>query len=270
MKSIKYLVVFLLVFVVLFPLNGENRKARKKLSEFQDPDSPSFVPYPYPKNRKNIIADLRYYAERFCSASRANSNTDFILAELFKANSPYKVGEILKVTNRIAKVSSTYTWLIHVMDRDGNVILRTVLDASGLWLWSAAILDKDINEATPNGRELFKRLRKIVTDDKIKTILSKSLGRPFGKQDIKKIKRVAYLSSFANFMNPICEVTLKDGNTYYYSQMRNKLYCIVNTVSWKKQNSGFRLPLTSLVQHRDCLPDTIADQVIILQEITGN
>ena len=64
MKSIKYTVVSLLIIFFCFHLAGEERKKPIPMKELTDPRSPSYVPYPYPRKRAEIIADFKYYCEK--------------------------------------------------------------------------------------------------------------------------------------------------------------------------------------------------------------
>jgi hypothetical protein len=49
------------------------------MKELTDPTSPSYVPYPYPKNREEIIADFKYYCENFCLILELVDNRLFLV-----------------------------------------------------------------------------------------------------------------------------------------------------------------------------------------------
>jgi hypothetical protein len=61
MKSLKCIALGFLIALLCFAAYAEKRKPRLKMKELTDPNSPNYVPYPYPKNRKEIIEDLKYH-----------------------------------------------------------------------------------------------------------------------------------------------------------------------------------------------------------------
>ncbi|MCU0289523.1 MAG: hypothetical protein MUF15_24405 [Acidobacteria bacterium] len=96
------------------------RQAPISIKELTDPNSPSYVPCPYPKTREEIIADFKYYTENFCgkkdgykesSIHSYESNTDKISMNIFKPEAEYKIGEIFKLGNRIPGFADDYIWL---------------------------------------------------------------------------------------------------------------------------------------------------------------
>ncbi len=68
MTCTTYRAAFLLIILLFFPLAAEKRKARPPMQEFTNPKSPSFVPFPYPKNRKEINGDTAERTVFHCEA----------------------------------------------------------------------------------------------------------------------------------------------------------------------------------------------------------
>ncbi len=272
----KYIVLLLLIIVFCLQLIGEERKKPISMKELTDPKSPSYVPYPYPKNRAEIIADFKYYCENFCGEKNGDKEsfirgyediTDKISLNLLEPHPEYQIGEIFKVKNRIAGFADEYTWLILVMNRNGQIAMRVALYASGLMIGGGAIGEQDIAAATPEERQRFARLMKAITDEDVKNILSKSIDRTFTGNEIKKMERVAYPSSIGSYLCPIQEIKMADGTIYYYSELQDMIYSIDKKITWKKNNQGYRPLASSLAPHWDYLPDMIDDELVILTRI---
>lgn len=276
MKSIKYAIVFMLIIAFCFQVSGEERKKPLSMKELTDPTSPSYVPYPYPKNREEIIADFKYYCENFCGPKKGYKEafirgyvdiTDKISLDLLEPHPEYQIGEIFKVKNRIAGLADDYNWLIMIMNRNGQIAMRVALKAPGLLIGAGAIGEQTIAKASPEERQSFARLMKVITDEDVKNILSKSIGRTFSGKEIKKMERVAYPSSIGDYLNPMWEIKMADGAIYYYSEIEDMIYSIDKKIPWKKNNQGYRPDKMSLAKHRDYLPDMIDDELVILKQI---
>lgn len=239
------------------------------MKELTDPSSKSYVPFPYPDNRPDIIADMRYYVDTEVIGSRVRrslSAADSILKNLFSSNPDYKIGRIIKVKNRVAAFADDYTWLVFIMDPKGNIVLRFTLMATGQMAGYSAITDGHMLTASPKLRQVFERYRKSKRDDEIKSLLSEALGRSTAG-DLKRIDRVTYLSTLGELTDPLWEIQMRDGTVYYYSINRDAVYCVKGKVAWRKDERGLREPRRWLVRGFDCLPDTINDELIVLEEM---
>ena len=123
------------------------------MKEFTDPASPSYVPYPYPQKRFEIIEDLKFAINTLFRNDGENNDKPRtpeikeILLHLLDKNSVYTVGEIHKVKNRSYCLSHDYTWLITIEDEKGQIVARVAMTAPGLFA---------IAGATTHGAELFK------------------------------------------------------------------------------------------------------------------
>jgi hypothetical protein len=276
MKSMKYTVVFFLIIVFCFQVFGEERKKPLSMKELTDPTSPSYVPYPYPKNRAEIIADFKYYCENFCGPKKGYKEsfvrgyvdiTDKISLNLLEPHPEYQIGEIFKVRNRIAWLADDYTWLIMIMNANGQIAMRVALKASGLFIGAGAIGDQTIAKASPEERKRFERLTNIITNKDVTDILGKAIGHTISSNVIKKMERVAYPSSMGDYLNPLWEIKMSDGYIYYYCELEDMIYSIDKKIPWKKNNQGYRPDRMSLAPHWDYLPDMIDDELVILKQI---
>jgi hypothetical protein len=255
---------------IIFP---EKRPKPKSMKELTEPNSPSYVPYPYPKKREEIIADLKYYADKYCNDDPEKwigevPATEIVLKNLLKPQPIYTIGKIIKVKNRCVRIPHDYSWIIHIMDHDGKIAMQVAMDAYGLFTEGAAQRVEDI-ERMPNikDRKRMKRFRKLLTNEDIKNILSESIGRTIDDQEIKKIERVAFFSPIGSFLDPLWEIKMSDGTIYYYSIMRDMIYAIDKKIKWKKDKNGYRVHKSKLVPHMDYLPDSINDELIVLKKI---
>lgn len=272
MRKTKYIAILVLAMFICFNAAADKRPERKSMKELTDPNSPSFVPYPYPKKRKEIIDDIKYFVQNVSEGANESyvkgvvPVSDIMLENLFSANPQYTFGKIIKVKNRIDLLPDNYSWLIFVNDGDGNIVMRIAIRASGLLSGCAAIGEDHLKAADPRLLKRYKRFMKSRTDDEIKTILSESLGRAVADHEIVKIERVAYPSTMGWDLFPLWEIKMTGGETYYYSIKEDMVYGIDKKIAWKKGNNGRRPFKLSLVPHRNYLPDMENDQLVILTE----
>lgn len=275
MRSTKYIFALCLIFLLCLPVSGGKRPKPKSMKELTDPNSPSYVPIPYPKTRAEIITDLKYFIEQDKNSEGVKEAyvkgyvalTDSILHNLVEPHTVYRIGKIFKVKNRIDGFADNYTWLIMVMNQDGKIAMRIAMLASGLMGVCGAVGEDDLEAALPKNRKRLEKLRKLVEDEDIKNILSESLGRFIDENEIKKMERVAYPSSIGALITPVWEIKMRGGTIYYYSETRDMLYSIDKKIRWKKNEKGLRPGKSSLVSHPDYLPDSISDELVILKKI---
>ena len=275
MRSTKYIIALFLIFLLCFPVTGGERPKPKSMKELTDPNSPFYVPIPYPKKRAEIITDLKYFIEQDKNAEGVKEAyvegyiplTESILHNLVEPDTVYRIGKIFKVKNRFDRVADKYTWLIMIMDQDGKSAMRIAMLSSGLMSMCGAIGKNDLESASPKHRKKLERLQKVIEDEDIKNILSESLGRFISDNEIKKMERVAYPSTMGDFLTPVWEIKMSDGTLYYYIEIEDMVYSIDKKIPWKKTEKGYRPSKLSLVPHNDFLPDSISDELIILKKI---
>jgi hypothetical protein len=141
--------------------------------------------------------------------------------------------------------------------------MRVVLLASGLYAESGAIGKKDLETGTNEQRMKLERLMRPKKNKDIKCILSESLNRFIDDKEIKKIEMVAYPSKLGDFITPLWKIKMTDGTIFFYSEIRDMIYSIDKKIPWKKDNNGYR----PFIYKGDYLPDTIADELIVLKKI---
>lgn len=282
MKSIKFIAVLVLIFLFCLPATGEKRAKRMPMKELTDPKSHNYVPYPYPKNRTEIIADLMHYIKRHVVRSGDGSyesyidvgdgsDPDGILMDLLNPQSDYKIGEIFKVKNHIAEIPDNYSWLIIIMHRDGNVALRFAMHATGLMSMYGAEVAVDSFAISPKRRAINERRRKVITEADVRNIVSEaSVG--FGdNNEIKEVQLTAYLCRMAYLKYPIWKIKMADGTVYYYAQNWDMLFSVDKKITWKRKKEGYRPDKRALVPRSSLyLADTLNDELVVLKEICRN
>jgi len=173
MKITKYLVILFLV-PCLFqfqPVSAKNRRKPVPMNHLTDPSSPSYVPYPYPKNRKEIIADLLYAIEKVHGlhpgeyiAGRRPKTIEIYL-NLLEKNPVYRVGKIIKVKNREHSVAHDHTWLILIENQEGQNVASEALHKNGLLIGGSGVLPE-------HEHNILKSKQEVVN------IISESIGKP--------------------------------------------------------------------------------------------
>ena len=278
MKFTTNLITILLVLLFVLPLNGKKRPDPIGMEQLTNPNSLNYVPIPYPKNRKEVITDLEYYIKRFCNKDRKSrrivvggsaSPGDAVLRNLLEPKPIYKIGKIFKIRNRIYTYPDDHTWLIFIIDKKQNAVMRLSFDETGIFGESSTITDGTIAEANSEiARKAMNRFRKSLTGNDIKKILSQSLGKSKEWKDIKKIERVAYPSPMGDPLYPMFEITMKDGSFYFYSESRDMIYRIDKKIKWRQ--SAERLTDNREEIHelgQEYLLDSIDDQFLMLKSI---
>lgn len=273
MKQLNHLIILFLILSCCLPIVAEKRKPQLSMQDLTDPNSPSFVPFPFPKNRKEVLDDLYHYIKTHNMEGNVTTvdgsipEEMIILADLLSPGSIYKIGAIIKVTNRLI-IPDKYHWLIHVMDPQNNVIMRITVQETGLVGMIGVISEKTIKSMAIEKRGKLVRLKKKLMDFDLKSKLSVSLGRTVSPDEIKQIKRISYPSTMGGLLFPVCEIKLKSGTFYYYSEIKDTVYEIDGKLPWKK-NNGRRPSKLSMVNHEDFLPDKINDEIVVLKRLNN-
>jgi hypothetical protein len=272
MKTFKIMMTFILVLSLCQIAIAEKRVNPKSMKELTDPASPSYVPYPYPKKRSELIADLKYAIDKLFNDGPANivgnniQPKDDVLVQLLEEESQYKISEIVKVKNRVHRMAHDYTWLFIIRGENNHVVARVSMRATGL-LGGVT----DTLEAAEQFKRRFPNARSgphiFVEEQTVLDRLAEVLDRPLMKNEIKKTERVAFQSPLGAIRFPMWELKLNSGKTYYYSEKKDSIYEIEDKKSWKKDNNGRRKHIRSLVQHTNhILPDTVNDEIIVLKK----
>lgn len=227
--DIKKIVLFIALAILFFGVSegvGE-RKKPTPLKELQDPKSPSYVPWPYPKTRNEIIEDLKYAIKLRFSPSIHIENGRFvgdyssaknkILLELLKTDSAIHVDEIDRIANRTSDFPDEYFLLITLKNKEGQLIARLALNANGL--------DSGGQTAPPGG--FLKPL-------KSKAEALKYFAAVTDISEIKKMERIFTASYLAMYpFYPAWEFIALD-NSKYYLDVNNRIFRLKKVMNGKR------------------------------------
>lgn len=135
---------FLALFLLLGFLQGQASKKPPSLSlkVLTDPDSPSFVPFPYPKTDFEIIEDFKYGIKILFGSKKqiiaAFARGDFddvnLGRNLFGDNPSWKVARIIKVKDLIERSPSLHYFILPIVNKKGVVVAIGAVADCGLWI----------------------------------------------------------------------------------------------------------------------------------------
>ncbi len=261
MKMMKYSIILILAFCLCQFAVGEERRKPIPMEQLTNPSSRFYIPHPYPKNKNEIIANLRfqlkgYYPPKKTTQAGSKAN----LLEILDGKTSYKLGKIIKVKNRIAHIPHDYSWLILILDKDEKIVLRVVMRANGRAAGSANI------KCGPSQGEKYGP-QSLKSEQEVLSILSASIGRPISGNEIKQMERVAFQSNIGPQSAPMWEIVLSNGNVYYYSVITDCIYAIEKKIPWKKDKDGKRESPRKLVPHDDFAIDTINDEILVFKRL---
>jgi hypothetical protein len=273
MKAMKYFTVLFLVLCLCQIAVAEKRVKQKPMKELTEPSSPSYVPFPYPKKRNEIVEDLKYAInilfvdKQGTYAAGDTPEIKKILTQLSGEKSGYKVGNIIKVKNRSHRKAHDYSWLILIMGTNGDIEARVSITAEGLFSCAAATKNAAVRlrEKYPNSR---RGPQFLITEQEVIHHLSEVIGRNIEMDEIKKMERVAFQSKLGYLLAPMWEIKTSMGKIYYYSVIKDTVYDIEKRITWKKNKNGFRRSLRELVPEKnDFVTDTVNDEILVLKAL---
>ena len=263
MNKSKLLLAFILILCVLQATFSEQRKKPQPLEEFTNPDSPSFIPCPYPKTREEIIVNLKYIIDKvytikendhFVHLGPAFTSTK-ILPTLFHEKTDYKIGRIIKVKNLFSSYPYDFYWLTFILDKDNNVVVRIAFEENGIWAGTLCY---------PPDR----KLSPLTTEDKILAGLSEKTGLPITKKDIKRMDAIALQPRISTIFVPAYEIELKKGDRYYYSTGKKEFFQVTRSLPWKKRKNGLRPDFFEMVNNKDYFAyDEVNDQLMVFEKL---
>lgn len=274
MRITKYFLILILVMSFCQFTGAEQRVKPKPMKEFTDPSSPSYVPNPYPKNREEIIEDLKYAVKKLfidkegTYVDREEPEIRQFLVKLVEENTVYKIGEIIKVKNRTHRMADDYTWLILIMNPKGEIEARVVLLANGLMAGGGLTKygAQYCKEKYPNSR---RGPQYLITNDDVIRRLSEDLEKTVEKTEIKKMERVGFQSSqLAGLYLPMFEIKMTSGKIYYYSVKTDEVYQIEKIKHWEKDKKGNRMASWKLVpREKKYVTDSINEEILVLKPL---
>ncbi|MFW9880783.1 MAG: hypothetical protein ACFFG0_47585 [Candidatus Thorarchaeota archaeon] len=273
MKQVRYVFFAFILFTLSILIYSTERVPKVPMEQLTNPNSPSYVPIPYPKTDEEVIEDVKYIIKRMApkKMQTVKAGTEVhpreeIMNELLKKNSKYKYGRVIKVKTRSRIFRHENAFLIEIIDEKKFVRGVVCLEASGLWKGSG-----------------FSKypLEPIKTIAEVRDYISSRFGDHIRKSEILKMEMVLYfLSRFSKYSRPAWEIKTTKGS-YLLSNKLN-LYKYKEKISIRiLLNPKYRLAATkeSIVNIREemkefsrkhdhlVLMDTLNDELIGLERI---
>lgn len=269
----KFKLIFLIGIILMGIFNSgtvifcEKRSKALSLIDLKDESSPSFVPIPYPKNKKELLIDIKYAIKRFICpgpdrisvAVDNRKDRHKPLTDWAEGKSTSRFKNILKVKNLKSSYAEDFYWLAVMVDNNNQIIARVKIKANGLLAsFSSSRLVELSSIYTENPDELI--------INKLSTVLERS----FEKGNIKAIEPIELASPIGPSLAPAFQVLLKDGREYYYSPALDRSFKVKYTIPWEKNEKGHRSsPLERVDRSELSLSafDEINDVIIIFEEL---
>ncbi|MCX6584905.1 MAG: hypothetical protein NT166_32435 [Candidatus Aminicenantes bacterium] len=259
MKLKKIIIVYLLLLAV-FPVFSRTRSASVlSMKDLTTPSSPSYVPYPYPESEDKIIENLRYgiqktFANNMASFEYSMIKTSNPLPKMLQKNSSLTVQKIVKIQNRIAEMSDSFSYLIILFDNETNEFARVAMTADGL-LHSCAVVSP------------LASVKPLKNETEIISLLATQTG--IRKTEISKVDLLAYGIVYASPVCPFYRVTLNDGSIYFLDYNENVFKKDDEKTISGDPFSFIEKETAQLKQGGHALYDSIDDKLLILKKITS-
>lgn len=209
----RFLIVIALVLVSSLLLTADKKDPPVPLEELKNPKSPSYVPIPYPQTREEIIKDVEYIMkDGTCYKGKVRpydslTNMDKILFKLFKKESGYFIGRIVKVHNRTYS-RPEYYFTMDIHDEWGKVIARMSINDTGLF--SAFSIPFSELRITP-----------LMTVSEVKNYFAKSSIEKLNKAKVESIEFEKYGGMEVEY--PFLKITAQTG-IFYMDTWDNSIY----------------------------------------------
>jgi hypothetical protein len=192
---------FLALFLLLGFLQGQASKKPPpfSLKVLTDPNSPSFVPFPYPKTDFEIIEDFKYgikilfgSKEKIKAALARGDDHVNLARNLFGDNPSWKVTQIIKVKDLLERSRTLHYFILQIVNEKDTVVAIGALADCGLWMGVECCLEG-------------KKFKHYKTKKKVKELVHRAHGYFI---EINEMERVNITSSIegSGLFSPLWKV----------------------------------------------------------------
>ena len=246
---------FLALFLLLGFLQGQASKKPPpfSLKVLTDPNSPSFVPFPYPKTDFEIIEDFKYgikilfgSKEKIKAALARGDDYVNLALNLFGDNPSWKVTQIIKVKDLIERSPNLHYFILQVVNKKGTVVAIGALADCGLWMGVTHYSEG-------------KKFKPYKTKKKVKELVHRSHGHFI---EINEMERVKISSSIEgpSIFSPLWKVKTLLGILFVdYSdnvyQVEAEMPCVKGP------------PLGDFMRHEKVIHDPLNNRMYLLRKI---
>ncbi len=194
MTKRKLIIILILVISANFVLGQErSRPPRYTLEDLTDPNSPSFVPYPFPRSRFEILEDFKYGIKKM--GLHEEPGYDIFLLD----KKGVTVDQIVRVEQRCLNYPCDYYYLIQVKQK-GEIVGVHAVDEFGLVIGGFLI-------ETPEQKRAWK-------PHKDKKDVIRLLDKAMGGIKIRKLELVHRISDICRLETPVWEVETDAGTCF--------------------------------------------------------
>ena len=244
MKPVNHLVSSIVVILLIVNGLGFGRqspyriKEKEKpipLADLQNPDSPSYVPIPYPKTREEVIIDFKYFIKRDIEHRKrigrghANPPNSFSpLRDLFNKKPKIKIGIIRKAKNLSASSPKHY-FFFDVTDLSGKVIMKIAMRDTGHYSTSnhRKVIPMPLSRSLEEGLATFKKkVAQFRLNHETEDLLN------------AKLEYVVFSHGICIPMYPLVSVKLK--NAHYFLDARDRLFVVKKSEPLTYENNKRR------------------------------
>lgn len=202
----KRISIFLLIFVIIFPISIQAKKKRPPrytLKELTDPNSPSYVPYPFPKSDFEILEDFKYGIKKMKIHEELGHDI-FLLDQ-----EGISVDRIVKVKQKCLNFRHRFYYIFDIM-KNQEIVGRVTVDEFGLVMMRGLVTEVEKKWIRPFKEKI-----------KVKEIIHKAKKR---KIKIKKAELVHYFSDICQIFAPMWEVETAEGT--YFVDHRDEVWAV--------------------------------------------
>jgi|GEM_PF-2686284 len=220
--------ISILLLIAFLPLQAQKKPPQTPLKELTDPNSPSYVPYPYPKTDFEIIEDFKYGVDLFFSPKPGKHMTvingdlsnEKRLLNLLGKNPTLEVKKIIRVENLVLTSSTVYYYILQIEDEKGKVFAIGSIEDCGLYAGVEFISDKT-------------RYRPYKTEKQVKNMLTDALGHI----EINNMERIFIHSSLPVIPEaPLWRISTSEG-TFFIDYIYEDIYKVVEEIPWTAKDN---------------------------------
>ncbi len=259
MNSKKIILLILLLSLVVPAAATKRSERHLSMTDLTQLNSPSYVPFPYPGTRYEVVEDLKYAIKQLFSNSQnpveyssQPANVDNFLPCLLTDPSTVVIKSVLKVKNKISEIPEDYSYLIVLYSKKTKNYARVAMSADGLF-FGALFSSENL------------KVKGVETMEEIKGKIANRQG--IEKDGIKSAELIAFDFNTDNLLSPLWVVKLSDGasiyvdyNDNYYKQVSEEKSGALSLKQTEKQVSNLVLPDKIIF-------DSIGDHYILLKRI---
>lgn len=250
----KFYICAIPLLIIFLPLLAEKKVSPIPLKDLTDPNSPSYVPYPYPKTEFEIFEDFKYAIKihfgaregkrtSVLSAYKDDIDRQKIILGLLGDKPSLKIIDIIKVQDLIVTSPSRYIFLLPIADDKGEVVAVGQLNDSGL-LGGVAFYSEEVK---------FKPFK---TEKQVEEILTQALG----SIRINKMERIRVHSTISTPGMPIWKITTPA--EIFYVDYFDNVYSIESEIFWTT-----KMIFPDPEHKKISIQDPLNDKVIFLKKI---